>query len=466
MGSHMNFKNYGDPHRGEAKPPGNHPLARQPSVYSLTFEEFQNTWGGIGKDLGSMNMDELLKNIWTAEETQAMTSSTSVINGEGNVPGGNLQRQGSLTLPRTLSQKTVDEVWKDLIKESGGGAKEVSSSGGGGGGGSNMPQRQPTLGEITLEEFLVRAGVVREDAQQISGMTDNGVFYANDNNNSLALGFQQPSRNNGLMGNRLMQNNSSVPGQPPALALNVGGLRSTQQPQQQPQQHRYQQQQQLQQHPYQPQQQQQYQPQQQQQQRQQYQPQQQQPLFPKQATVAFAPRMNLVNSTQLNSPGARGAVVTVANPSMNNNLVQAGGLQTGGMGMVGLGTGGVTVASGSPASQVSPDMIAKSSADTSSSPVPYVFSRGRKSGALEKVVERRHRRMIKNRESAARSRARKQAYTLELEAEVAKLKELNQELQRKQAETVEMQKNQIMEKMRQQWGGKRHCLRRTLTGPW
>ncbi|KAL9666935.1 hypothetical protein QQ045_001279 [Rhodiola kirilowii] len=49
---------------------------------------------------------------------------------------------------------------------------------------------------------------------------------------------------------------------------------------------------------------------------------------------------------------------------------------------------------------------------TSVSPVPYVFSGGirgrRANGALEKVVERRQRRMIKNRESAARSRARKQ----------------------------------------------------------
>jgi ABA responsive element binding factor len=47
----------------------------------------------------------------------------------------------------------------------------------------------------------------------------------------------------------------------------------------------------------------------------------------------------------------------------------------------------------------------------SPSPVPYVFNgglRGRKPPAMEKVVERRQRRMIKNRESAARSRQRKQ----------------------------------------------------------
>lgn len=183
--------------------------------------------------------------------------------------------------------------------------------------------------------------------------------------------------------------------------------------------------------------------------------------------MAFASPMNLVNTTQLSSPGARGQVVTVTNSSMNGNLVQAGGLQGGGMGMVGLGAGGVTLATGSQVAQVSPDMIAKSTADVSSpSPVPYVFGRGRRSGALEKVVERRHRRMIKNRESAARSRARKQAYTLELEAEVAKLKELNQELERKQAEKIEMEKNKIIEKMKYRWGGKILCLRRTLTGPW
>lgn len=90
------------------------------------------------------------------------------------------------------------------------------------------------------------------------------------------------------------------------------------------------------------------------------------------------------------------------------NLVQGGGIA----GMVGLSPGAVQLATGSPANQVSGDKMGKSNGDTSSvSPVPYVFNggmRGRKSGAVEKVIERRQRRMIKNRESAARSRARKQ----------------------------------------------------------
>ncbi|XP_076898740.1 protein FD-like [Bidens hawaiensis] len=46
--------------------------------------------------------------------------------------------------------------------------------------------------------------------------------------------------------------------------------------------------------------------------------------------------------------------------------------------------------------------------------------------------DRRHKRMIKNRESAVRSRARKQAYTNELENEVERLKEENARLKRQQ----------------------------------
>lgn len=53
----------------------------------------------------------------------------------------------------------------------------------------------------------------------------------------------------------------------------------------------------------------------------------------------------------------------------------------------------------------------------------------RKKRALEgPMVERRQKRMIKNRESAARSRSRKQAYTVELETEVDNLNRENSRL--------------------------------------
>lgn len=464
------------PGQGSGLGSGNYPLARQLSVYSLTFDEFQNTLGGMGKDFGSMNMDELLKNIWSAEETQCMTTgagaaaaaaaaAAAVVGSsgqEGGSSGGYLQRQGSLTLPRTLSQKTVDEVWKDIAKEFSGGKD-------GGGGGSNVPQnqRQQTLGEITLEEFLVRAGVVREDTQLLGKPNNNnninnnnnaaaagGMFAdfsrsSNNNNNGntgFGINFQQPGRNVELLSNRIADNNHQMSMQSANLPLNVNGVRTSQQ---QPTPTLLSQQAQQQQHL-----------------------QQQQPLFPKQAAVSYASAITLPSNAQLGNAGLRGGIVGLADPGMNSSLVQSAAPQGGaGMGMVGLGGGGaIGVPAGSPAA-LSSDGLGRSNGDSSSvSPVPYMFNgglRGRKGiHAVDKVVERRQRRMIKNRESAARSRARKQAYTMELEQEVQKLKEENQELRKKQAEIMEQQKNQVMEMMNNAQSGSRKKLRRTQTGPW
>ncbi|KAG8390017.1 hypothetical protein BUALT_Bualt01G0039500 [Buddleja alternifolia] len=142
----------------------------------MTFDEFQSTLtvGGIGKDFGSMNMDELLKSIWSAEENQNIGSAAAIAAGGGGGGGqegnGYLQRQGSLTLPRTLSQKTVDDMWQDISNEHG------EAKGGGGGGCFSMPQRQQTLGEVSLEEFLVRAGVVKEEAQMATKPNNVGLF--------------------------------------------------------------------------------------------------------------------------------------------------------------------------------------------------------------------------------------------------------------------------------------------------
>ncbi|XVE94906.1 hypothetical protein REPUB_Repub02eG0050000 [Reevesia pubescens] len=438
MGTSMNFMNFGSNQTqpqppsadgGGNKPPGNSLLTRQPSIYSLTFDEFQSSMGGIGKDFGSMNMDELLKNIWSAEETQTMASS-----GGGLDVNGGLQRQGSVTLPRTLSQKTVDEVWKNISREYSIGKDGIGT----GGGTNNMPQRQQTLGEMTLEEFLVKAGVVREDTQ-LAGKVNNGEFFGELPRTGYNIGFQHGARGPNLMGNRISEVGNQIGIQASNMPLNVNGVRSNQHQlaQQQTQQRQQQQ--------------------------------HQQPIFPKQPAVGYGAQISLQSGAQLGSPGIRGSIAGIGDQGLSNGFIHGGALQGGGMGMVGLG-GPVGVATGSPANQLSANGIGKSSVDTSSvSPVPYVFNgslRGRKSSAVEKVVERRHKRMIKNRESAARSRARKQAYTTELEEEVAKLKEENQELQKKHAEIMEMQKSQVMEKMNMQQGAKKRCLRRTQTGRW
>ncbi|KAL8225838.1 hypothetical protein R6Q57_018395 [Mikania cordata] len=353
---------------GNGRPPGSFHLARQGSIYSLTFDELQNTMCSNGKDFGSMNMDELLKSIWNAEETQTAGNNTTTSiggggggGGGGGVGGGSIHRQGSLTLPRTLSQKTVDEVWKDISKE----FNSFSEP--------NLPQRQQTLGEMTLEEFLLKAGVVREEHRSVYNKpTDNGLFSdLTKSQNNPVFEFQHAASRTAAM---TVNNTNQIEFQPSHLPLNVNGVRSTQ-----------------------------------------GQPQSQQ-LFP----------MTMPSSKPLNGSVTRNGNMVVSNGMLHGLAVP----------------GGVTM--GSP--MVSSDGMGKNNGDTSSvSPSPYQFSgivRGRKGGAVEKVVERRQRRMIKNRESAARSRARKQAYTMELEAEVAKLKEQNQELKRK-AEMMEIKQNQV-----------------------
>ncbi|RWW08718.1 hypothetical protein GW17_00027825 [Ensete ventricosum] len=343
----MDFKSRGGGGGGGGgaggEPPVPPPLARQGSVYTLTMDELQNTLGGIGKDFGSMNMDELLRNIWTAEESYAMT----VALGDGSGPGSGLQRQGSLTLPRTLSQKTVDEVWRDLGGHSSSCSQVPAVRG------ADVP-RQSTLGEMTLEEFLVRAGVVREDMTPPQAPSrpanntsnDTSVFYGDlpavNSSAGLDLGFSQAPA--GSIGNIV---DAPIPH---GSAANLGMTVTAARP--------------------------------------------------------YAAPMTLGNGVDLANPQGMtgGGLVGFGHADVKNGLTT---------GILGLGTAGVFMTSGSPADHLSSDRLGKGNGDLSSvSPVPYVFSggmRGRKgNGTLEKVVERRQRRMIKNRESAARSRARKQ----------------------------------------------------------
>ncbi|XP_074573726.1 bZIP transcription factor 27-like [Curcuma longa] len=70
------------------------------------------------------------------------------------------------------------------------------------------------------------------------------------------------------------------------------------------------------------------------------------------------------------------------------------------------------------------------------------------------AADRHQKRMIKNRESAARSRARKQAYTTELESEISHLQEENAKLKKQ---------NELL--MRSQVAVPKSSLRRSSTAP-
>ncbi|KAK9283001.1 hypothetical protein L1049_011228 [Liquidambar formosana] len=78
------------------------PLVRQNSMYSLTLDEVQNQLGDLGKPLSSMNLDELLKNVWTAEANHSMGME---MEGMPLASQSALQRQASLSLTWCFKQE-------------------------------------------------------------------------------------------------------------------------------------------------------------------------------------------------------------------------------------------------------------------------------------------------------------------------------------------------------------------------
>lgn len=279
------------------------PLSRSGSLYNLTLDEVQNHLGNLGKPLGSMNLDELLKSVWSVEagEVSDFGGSDVAATAGGNMQHnqlGGLNSQESLTLSGDLSKKTVDEVWKDMQGKKWGVDRDRKSR-----------EKQQTLGEMTLEDFLVKAGVVGESFHG----KESGLLRVDSN---------EDSRQKVSHGLHWMQ----YP------------VHSVQQ-----QQHQYE----------------------------------------KHTMPGFA------------------AVHAIQQPFQvaGNQALDAA---------------------------ISPSSLMGTLSDTQ--------TLGRKRVAsgivVEKTVERRQKRMIKNRESAARSRARRQAYTQELELKVSRLEEENERLRR------------------------------------
>ncbi|XP_042050326.1 ABSCISIC ACID-INSENSITIVE 5-like protein 2 isoform X2 [Salvia splendens] len=274
-------------------------------MYSLTLDEVQNHLGDLGKPLSSMNLDELLKTLWTAEANNQ--AGEGGVDGGPNVqlpgqsaPGLSLNQQSNLMLSMDLSKKTVDEVWQDIQQ----GQKRSSLD------------RKTTLGEMTLEDFLVKAGVVSESAggNKVLGSVGDGggadltglpqqTQWMNYQMSSMHPQQQQQGMLPAFMPSHPVQQPITLGGNP---IIDAG--------------------------------------------------------YPDaQMTMCSSPLLGTLSDTQ--TPGRK---------------------------------------------RVAPDDIA------------------------EKSVERRQKRMIKNRESAARSRARKQAYTHELENKVSRLEEENERLKRLQ----------------------------------
>lgn len=138
------------------------PLTRQGSLYSLTLDEVQNQLGDLGKPLSSMNLDELLKTLWTAEANNQAMEGVEGSSPTTQLQGQSLNQQSNLMLSTDLSKKTVDEVWQDIQQ----GQKRSSLD------------RKTTLGEMTLEDFLVKAGIVSDSAKgnkTLGSVSDGGA---------------------------------------------------------------------------------------------------------------------------------------------------------------------------------------------------------------------------------------------------------------------------------------------------
>ncbi|GKU98366.1 hypothetical protein SLEP1_g11379 [Rubroshorea leprosula] len=369
------------------------PLGRQSSIYSLTLDEFQHALCESGKNFGSMNMDEFLTSIWNAEESQAISGNNNannqvgnhgnlslneVDNGKGITKQHSLPRQGSLTLPAPLCRKTVDEVWSEIHREQQGQGQGQSNS-------NNVlnpenAQRQPTFGEMTLEDFLIKAGVVREQCMPLAQPPQQqqqpqiGLYLTSNNPvvvpNFVSKPVMGMGGNNGGGGQFQTMPPAGMIGEPSVYANNAkkGGYPQTNPPPPPP------------------------------------------------------------------SPPPQ--------PIYYNGRLGNGGTYGAGQSMV------------PPVSPVSPDGMCPSQVDNAATQFGMDMCgvlRGRKrivDGPVEKVVERRQRRMIKNRESAARSRARKQAYTVELEAELNQLKQENTHLKQALAELERKRKQQYLEEWR------------------
>lgn len=305
MGSHggRSSRIRGDPTqmRNQSQDPKSKPLDRQGSLYNLTFDEVQNQLGDLGKPLSSMNLDELLKTVWTAEANNQAPGSVDYMSAaqgpSQSTSGSSLNRQSSLTLSRDLSKKTVDEVWHDIQQ----GQKR------------NNLDRKTTLGEMTLEDFLVKAGVVAESSPMEKG---SGLVLGVTDAMDLPQQAQWMSYQFPLINPQQQQQNMLpffVPGQSVQQSIPIGGDLMIDE------------------------------------------------AYPEtQMTMSTSPLMG-GTSSDTQTPGRK---------------------------------------------RRAPDEV------------------------TERTVERRQKRMIKNRESAARSRARKQAYTHELENKVSRLEEENERLRR------------------------------------
>eukprot|EP00258_Populus_trichocarpa_P001757 XP_002301024.2 ABSCISIC ACID-INSENSITIVE 5-like protein 2 [Populus trichocarpa] len=124
-------------------------LPGQESLYNLTFDEVNDQIGNVRKPLNAVNVDEL-RNVISVEESQLLQNPPS--SSSSSSSSSTFLFLGNYNLNGTSSRKTIDDMWKEIANE-----EHVNVF-------DNQIVRQQ-LGETTLEDFLVRAGVINKGNQ-------------------------------------------------------------------------------------------------------------------------------------------------------------------------------------------------------------------------------------------------------------------------------------------------------------
>ncbi|XP_052172512.1 ABSCISIC ACID-INSENSITIVE 5-like protein 1 [Diospyros lotus] len=327
-------------------------------IFSITLDEFQRKNSGMS--LESMNMEELRNCVWNVEANKASLSmnqnevmmavkanqATSIMNQNevmmavkanqaNSIMNQNeepdLPLEESFSLTSSPNKRTMDEIWADIqINQSPANNLAVNNV-------IDFSEGDTTLGEITLEDLLVKLGVIQgaEDLEaklkEAQGCPD---FYGNFASDKTSL---DPTS----IGATLMQ---GVEFQPPNAEINIPAAIS--------------------------------------------------PIgFPPSYTIPSIP----INSHMHKPIPPWGGFAGESSNDIGNGIKSF---------LDGLGV----------------SLKRKATNDE----------------LLELAAERRQRKMIKNRASAARSRARKQAYTTNLETELHQLKDENAQLKHTLAEVEEI----------------------------
>ncbi|KAK9664102.1 hypothetical protein RND81_14G019800 [Saponaria officinalis] len=99
---------------------------------------------GMSSRMGSMNLEEFLKG-WTCETNP----SSGIETGNGSPSVKSLRHEGSLGISGNFSEKISDDVWREIQE-----GENVKPS--------VEVKREPSMGEMTLEDFLTKEGAIDE----------------------------------------------------------------------------------------------------------------------------------------------------------------------------------------------------------------------------------------------------------------------------------------------------------------